>query len=67
MRKYIILVLSLIIIALPFYAVWEVNRPKVGPIGSGPPETPYFLFVTIVLTGLFFLGISIFMFLKKKG
>ncbi|WP_096153294.1 MULTISPECIES: hypothetical protein [Bacillus] len=65
MRKYIILVLSLLIIALPFYVIWEMNRPKAGPIGNGPPETPFLLIVSIVLMGLSFLVYSILMFIKK--
>ncbi|TYS66912.1 hypothetical protein FZC76_15355 [Sutcliffiella horikoshii] len=68
MRKYILLVLSLIMIALPLYAIHLENKPRVGPIGNGPAPTPWFLVTSIVLCGIAFLGLSIIMFIKgSKG
>ncbi|NLP49504.1 hypothetical protein [Bacillus sp. RO1] len=66
MRKYILLVLSLIKIALPFYAIYHENKPRVGPIGNGPAPTPWFLVTSMVLSGIAFLGLSIIMFVKES-
>ncbi|MGD6778695.1 hypothetical protein ACQCT3_01460 [Sutcliffiella horikoshii] len=68
MRKYILLVLSLIMIALPFYAIYLENKPRVGPIGNGPVPTPWFLVISMIFSGIAFLALSIMMFVKdSKG
>ncbi|WP_404459505.1 hypothetical protein [Sutcliffiella horikoshii] len=66
MRKYILLVLALMMIALPFYGIYLENKPRVGPIGNGPAPTPWFLVISIVLGGIAFLSLSIMMFIKES-
>jgi len=66
MRKYILLVLALMMIALPFYGIYLENKPQVGPIGNGPAPTPWFLVISIVLGGITFLALSIMMFVMES-
>jgi uncharacterized membrane protein len=66
MRKYIILILSVIMICLPLYGLYYESQPKVGPIGNGVQNTPWFLVVWPIIAGLCFLILSIIMFVQER-
>ncbi|WP_417898943.1 hypothetical protein ABN702_00530 [Bacillus haimaensis] len=66
MRKYVILVLSLVMICLPLYGLYYESQPKVGPIGNGVQNTPGFLVVWPIIAGLCFLTLSIIMFVQER-
>lgn len=66
MRKYVILVSSLIMICLPLYGLYYESQPKVGPIGNGFQGTPWFLVVWPIIAGLNFFVLSIIMFVQER-
>ncbi len=68
LKKYTILLLSIIQIGLSIISIYKIYQPKVGPIGDGN-ISPLFWVSTIsfLVSGLSFLSLSVYMFWNEKN
>lgn len=67
MAKYVFLFVAIFSLALFFFNIYELNRPKVGPIGNGEISTiSWILIFNPLIMGLIFLMLFISMVVGKK-
>lgn len=67
MEKYIILCISFCMILISLISMYEMNKPRLGPVGNGTFSTLYCVtFISILIAGMCYFFYRILLFKRER-